>query len=201
MTLSQKKRAQIINAAISEFKASGYAATSMDRVAQTAQVSKRTVYNHFPSKQALFIGIVSMMLDLISAATKMEYSSERSLAEQLSQLANKELQLFADPEFIDLARLVIAEAIHMPEQMIETMQHMATLENSINYWFECAINDGRIHSDNPGLASSQFLSMLKGRCFWPQIINRMPMPSAAEQTELVESCIAMFLSHYQPKPE
>ncbi|WP_220719602.1 TetR/AcrR family transcriptional regulator [Agarivorans litoreus] len=200
MTLSQKKRAQIINAAIAEFKASGYAATSMDRVAQTAQVSKRTVYNHFPSKQALFIGIVSMMLDVISAATKMDYSSKLSLAEQLQQLAQKELRLFADPEFIDLARLVIAEAIHMPEQMVATMQHMATLENSINYWFECAIKDGRIQSENPSLVSSQFLSMLKGRCFWPQIINRMPMPSADEQAELVQSSIAMFLSYYQPKP-
>ncbi|MDO6685604.1 MULTISPECIES: TetR/AcrR family transcriptional regulator [unclassified Agarivorans] len=199
MTLSQKKRTQIIDAAISEFKAAGYAATSMDRVAQVAQVSKRTVYNHFPSKQALFVGIVSLMLELISAATKMEFASQRSLSEQLRELANKELALFADQEFIALARLVIAEAIHMPEQMVATMQQMSTLENSINNWFESAAKEGLLNTDNSSLACTQFMSLIKGQCFWPQIISRSPMPSPEQTEEIVDSAITMFLSHYQAK--
>ena len=48
--LTERKRAAIVEAAIDEFRASGYEATSMDRIAARAEVSKRTVYNHFPSK-------------------------------------------------------------------------------------------------------------------------------------------------------
>jgi TetR/AcrR family transcriptional regulator of autoinduction and epiphytic fitness len=55
LTLSQRKHLAIIEAAIVEFKDNGYNASSMDAVAAHAQASKRTVYNHFPSKEALFV--------------------------------------------------------------------------------------------------------------------------------------------------
>lgn len=57
--LTDRKRDAIVRAAVEEFRASGYEATSMDRIAEAAGVSKRTVYNHFPSKEALF----SMILE------------------------------------------------------------------------------------------------------------------------------------------
>jgi TetR/AcrR family transcriptional regulator of autoinduction and epiphytic fitness len=57
--LTDRKREAIVRAAVEEFRASGYEATSMDRIAEVAGVSKRTVYNHFPSKEALF----SMILE------------------------------------------------------------------------------------------------------------------------------------------
>ena len=47
-----------MQAAIDEFRGNGFEATSMDRIAATAGVSKRTVYNHFPSKEALFAEIL-----------------------------------------------------------------------------------------------------------------------------------------------
>ncbi|MFP4904840.1 TetR/AcrR family transcriptional regulator, partial [Paraburkholderia sp. BR14261] len=43
--LTDRKRAAIVAAAIDEFLASGFDATSMDRIAARANVSKRTVYN------------------------------------------------------------------------------------------------------------------------------------------------------------
>ncbi|WP_390888393.1 TetR/AcrR family transcriptional regulator, partial [Leclercia adecarboxylata] len=48
--LTDRKRAAILEAAVAEFRAFGFAGTSMDRIAATAEVSKRTVYNHFASK-------------------------------------------------------------------------------------------------------------------------------------------------------
>ena len=51
--LTDRKRAAILEAAVAEFRESGYEATSMDRIAASAGVSKRTVYNHFPTRDAL----------------------------------------------------------------------------------------------------------------------------------------------------
>ncbi|KTF29426.1 TetR family transcriptional regulator, partial [Xanthomonas vesicatoria] len=48
--LTDRKRHAILEAASAQFRQHGFEATSMDRVAATAGVSKRTVYNHFPSK-------------------------------------------------------------------------------------------------------------------------------------------------------
>ncbi len=49
-----KKTAAIINAARMTFLARGFDAASMDQIALTAGVSKRTVYNRFRSKEELF---------------------------------------------------------------------------------------------------------------------------------------------------
>ena len=56
--LTDRKRAAILDAAEAEFRQAGYEATSMDRIAASAGVSKRTVYNHFPSKEVLFAQIL-----------------------------------------------------------------------------------------------------------------------------------------------
>ena len=61
--LTDRKRAAIITAAIAEFRARGFEATSMDRIASAASVSKRTVYNHFPSKDDLFEQILQELWD------------------------------------------------------------------------------------------------------------------------------------------
>ena len=52
--LTDRKRAEILKAAVKLFRSRGFDTTSMDAVAKEAKVSKRTVYNHFPSKEALF---------------------------------------------------------------------------------------------------------------------------------------------------
>ncbi|MEM7595548.1 MAG: TetR/AcrR family transcriptional regulator, partial [Cyanobacteria bacterium P01_A01_bin.83] len=53
-TKSEIKTEAILTGAMKEFLANGYAATSMDKVAKTAQVSKATVYSHFGDKESLF---------------------------------------------------------------------------------------------------------------------------------------------------
>jgi TetR/AcrR family transcriptional regulator of autoinduction and epiphytic fitness len=65
--LTDRKREAIIQAAIAEFRANGFDITSMDKIAATAGVSKRTVYNHFPSKEELFAEILNQLWARITA--------------------------------------------------------------------------------------------------------------------------------------
>ena len=67
LTLSQRKRVDILEAARNEFLETGFRDTSMDRVAERAQVSKRTVYNHFPSKEVLFGAVIDRFIGEIQA--------------------------------------------------------------------------------------------------------------------------------------
>ena len=53
--LTDRKHAAILEAAVAEFRSAGFDATSMDRIAASAGVSKRTVYNHFPTKESLVL--------------------------------------------------------------------------------------------------------------------------------------------------
>ena len=53
----------ILDAATEIFLRNGFLGTSMDEVALQSAVSKQTVYQHFASKEALFVEIVTTMTD------------------------------------------------------------------------------------------------------------------------------------------
>jgi AcrR family transcriptional regulator len=54
---SPKKR-QIVEAAFKLFKARGFYATGVDLIMQTANVSKRTLYKYFPTKNDLIVAVL-----------------------------------------------------------------------------------------------------------------------------------------------
>ena len=56
--LTDRKRSAILVAAADQFRVHGYETASMDAIAALAQVSKRTVYNHFSSKEDLIAATV-----------------------------------------------------------------------------------------------------------------------------------------------
>jgi AcrR family transcriptional regulator len=57
------KRERILAAALKLFAHEPYQAVTMDRVAEAAGVAKGTLYLYFPSKDALYLGILSDGLD------------------------------------------------------------------------------------------------------------------------------------------
>src|SRR5512134_2394069 len=54
-----RTRAAVVEAARTLFLRTGYAGTNMEEIAALAGHTKRTVYNNYPDKDALFIQIVA----------------------------------------------------------------------------------------------------------------------------------------------
>lgn len=65
-----ERRAKILAAAVHAFAAGGYDETSMDRIAAGAKVTKPVLYDHFPSKQALFLAALESIRDGLIAHGK-----------------------------------------------------------------------------------------------------------------------------------
>ena len=61
-------RQRLLEAAASEFAREGYTGANINRISQAAGFAKGTVYNHFPSKQALMLALIDE-----TAATHIEY--------------------------------------------------------------------------------------------------------------------------------
>ncbi len=78
----------------------------MDNIAATAGVSKRTVYNHFPSKEELFAEILNELWIRVTAEQD-ALSRRFASRDQLHQLLAAKLQMLADDNFLDLARVAI----------------------------------------------------------------------------------------------
>ncbi|KOF53739.1 MULTISPECIES: TetR/AcrR family transcriptional regulator [unclassified Achromobacter] len=105
---------QILDAALLEFSASGYAGARMDAIAQRAGLSKGGVYAHFSSKEEMFEALlvrhlhpapldVDALLD--GAATRQELA-ERIVSHLYASLAR--------PDIACMLRLLLAESGRVP---------------------------------------------------------------------------------------
>lgn len=117
---SAAKTAAILDGARQEFLANGYAATSMDRVAAAAGVSKATVYSHFNDKSSLFASLIQQLAEDKFRATTFDPRDERTMTgnprDVLTQLAKEVLDdATCDPQFCEFMRLIIGESGRFPE--------------------------------------------------------------------------------------
>ncbi|MDR6958834.1 TetR/AcrR family transcriptional regulator of autoinduction and epiphytic fitness [Pseudomonas brassicacearum] len=195
--LTERKREAILQAAIAEFRSSGFEITSMDKIAATAGVSKRTVYNHFPSKETLFAEILNRLWHSITAEQDVSYSCEKPLREQLRALLQAKLRMLADENFLDLARIAIAATIHSPERAQDMVGRMGEREEGLTAWIRLAQADGQLKPVEPAFAAQQMHGLLKTFAFWPQISMGQPSLTEDEQIHVIESALDMFLSRYQ----
>ncbi|SMQ30720.1 transcriptional regulator, TetR family [Pseudomonas helmanticensis] len=195
--LTDRKREAIIQAAIAEFRDNGFEITSMDRIAATAGVSKRTVYNHFPSKEELFAEILNQLWTRISAEQAVTYNPEQPLREQLRQMLQAKVQMMADENFLTLARVAIAATIHSPERAQNMVERMGEREEGLTVWIRAAQADGRLKPVDPQFAAHQVQGLLKTFGFWPQMSMGRAALDVEMQNTVAESALEMFLAHYQ----
>jgi len=115
---SQHKRTTILEAATDLFLQNGYLGTSMDEVAQRADVSKQTVYAQFASKEALFFAMVGAMTSVAASEVHSALGLARDgkdVAGYLRAYAERQLLVVLTPRLMQLRRLVIGEVARFPQ--------------------------------------------------------------------------------------
>lgn len=63
-----ERRAQLLAIATEQFSANGFQGTSMDEIARTAGATKPVVYQHFASKEALYIAVLEARAEVVHAS-------------------------------------------------------------------------------------------------------------------------------------
>lgn len=194
---TDRKRIAILQAAIAEFRSKGFDATSMDKIAATAEVSKRTVYNHFPSKEELFGAILMHLWESASAQSEIVYQRELPLKTQLQDFLDRKMQLICDPDFLDLVRVAVAATIHTPERARDMVDKLNKREEGITAWVKAAQADKRLKAGDAVFMCDMLQGQLKALAFWPQIAMGQASLSAAQQKKLIQVTAEMFLQYYE----
>ncbi|MET3117190.1 TetR/AcrR family transcriptional regulator of autoinduction and epiphytic fitness [Undibacterium sp. GrIS 1.8] len=193
--LTDRKREAILQAAIIEFRTHGFEATSMDKIAASAEVSKRTVYNHFPSKDDLFAAILLQLWQNSASQREVVYRTNIPLRDQLIDLMQEKMQMLNDEHFIALARVAIAATIHAPDRAQEMVAKLGEKEEGVTGWIRAAQADGKLKPADPAFAAHLLQGQLKTFAFWPQItMGQAPLDKAA-QVQIVEAAVDMFLAY------
>ncbi len=106
-------------------------ATSMDQIATTANVSKRTVYDHFKTKKALFESMLNAHWQTVSISHQQLFLEQQPIAAQLTQFAKVFLKFLYQPDTIALFRLLIAEINQFPDLVSNLL--LARKRHSLDY--------------------------------------------------------------------
>ncbi|HEY6702676.1 MAG TPA: TetR/AcrR family transcriptional regulator [Xanthobacteraceae bacterium] len=115
MARREKRRAAILDAALEEFAARGFAATRLDDVARRARIAKGTIYLYFRDKESLFQELVRTMLSPLVGTIEAAPLSEvpiRAVAEMIVDVFVREIY---GTRRKDVIRLIISEGPRFPK--------------------------------------------------------------------------------------
>ncbi len=191
---TSKKRESILDAAEAAFVNDGYDNASMDRIAEIADASKRTVYNHFPSKEALFKAVLDRLVEETHSLTQVQYDSSRPLPDQLRDFSRAKTEIANNPKWMAIIRVTTAVFISHPDLAKDAMANSEDKNESLVKWLKAATADGRLEVPDPELTAVAFWGMVSGAFFWPAVF--MGPMKTSEARALENELIEMFLSHY-----
>jgi TetR/AcrR family transcriptional regulator of autoinduction and epiphytic fitness len=194
---SLNKRNAMLDAGIAELAEQGLAGASMESIATRAEVSKRTLYKHFPSKDAVFEAVLALMIERVDPLGKLHYDKQRDFAEQLRELAEKEMQLICDPDFVRLSRVLMVECMRSEAQSQKLMAQFGEKENGLFRWFSEAGDAGKLGKLDPRASADLFIAMLKSSTYWYSVIAWQPTPDQPTQAHIIDEACLTLLSRLQ----
>lgn len=109
-----ERRAAIVDAAMEEFIARGYAATRLDDIAKRAGVAKGTIYLHFKDKESMFEELVRTVIVPVVARLAALPPPTGSVRDLIEAFAGNFLKEVIGTRRGDLVRLIVAEGPRFP---------------------------------------------------------------------------------------
>lgn len=107
---------RIIRAAMAAFMERGYAGASTLEIATRAKVSKRELYTHFGTKEAMVVACIGRGVEVMRMPLALPPARDRAgLVALLTAFGANFLRVFLSKQVIALYRLAVAEAERSPE--------------------------------------------------------------------------------------
>ncbi|AIQ11078.1 TetR/AcrR family transcriptional regulator [Paenibacillus durus] len=111
-----RRRKQIMEAALDVFGTKGYTRTNMEDIAREIGMSKGSIYQYFESKDKLFISMIKESAQMQTIFNRTENGTEQATIEDvLTGIGMTFLSIFKDPQKIKLVRVIIGESPNFPE--------------------------------------------------------------------------------------
>jgi len=199
---SRRKYQAIMDAAGALFTERGFAATGMDAVSLQSGVSKRTVYSHFESKEALFAAVVELLCARVLQAEPSELNGcDGTPAEVLTLLGTSFLLSIYGPEQMALYQTVVADSRQFPE--IGRMMFEGPVLRSQSIVSACLrqlTDRGLLRLSSPDLAAAHFIGMLKTDVHMRLMFSQPPAITRPEIARIAACTVELFLHGALPRP-
>lgn len=155
---AENLRAHILDTATAVFLEHGYGLSTIDGIARKAHVSKRTLYDRFEDKAALFRAVVARIVERLHPPTDEPLLPEGSLRNSLLHVARLMLRGAMSRNGLALYKLIASESNRFPE--------LAGIGADVGGKQEAAglivelLNRESIAQKDPAFAAQQFVQMV-----------------------------------------
>lgn len=191
-----ERRKAIIAIAREVFMTEGYAETSMSTIAARVGGSKGTLYNYFPSKEALFAEMVrsECQLEAQMADTLLEDGAD--VARALTTIGRRMVRFIFSDQVQAIHRIVLAEASRMPEIGRAFYENgprigIERVAGHLERW----MREGKLKAANPVRAAEQFGELCKSGLY-QKMMWGVETPTDARIDANVDEAVAIFLAYY-----
>ena len=194
----EAKRQRILDAGLEVFSQAGYAGTTMDAIALAADVSKPTLYMYFGSKEQLFEAI------MLSGRDEMLEPFDLSSADMVADLltfAWNYVGVVMKPQFLSLARLIIAEAQRFPAigRAYQQAGPDRVLKGMMTY-LEQQKKNRKLTFDDAELAAQDLWALILSAPRNQALHMPDKIPKRAAIARYVNNGLAVFLKAYSSEP-
>lgn len=191
----------IIEIAQQTFVENGYAGTSMSAIAARVGGSKGTLYNHFKSKEELFVAVVERKCQQIqSLLNEAEIEGGGELRAALTKFGERFLALVLNGESVATYRLVTGECVRFPE-LGRAFYSSGVQENQrkLAEFFEHAKQLAQLRNDtDASVAAEQFIDLCLSGIHRRRLWNVTQRASTEEIRRNVANAVSTFMRAYGP---
>lgn len=191
-------RQAIMEATVAFLLRKPFEQVSMAAIAEAAGVSRRTIFNQFDSKMALFEEALKQVWGRIPMAAITEggaaLDDPRATLRQVGQAISA---FWLAPDATDIARMVIRESGRHPQlaaQYIELGKRPVTA--ALVAYLGRAAAAGLLPISDPDLAAKQFIGMINEPLVFLSILGLKENHSPAHAAYVVDEAVTTFFLRY-----
>jgi len=196
---SADKRQQILDAATRVFLQRGYGETSMDRVAQESGAARRTLYNQFKSKEALFEAMIERIWSSFPVfdITRDEAALSDPRA-GLLRLGQAVADFWLPADAVAFLRMVIAEGPRFPALTKTFLDRgKGPAMAAVADYLAALAQRQLVDIADPKMAARQFLGLIDEPLLWVRVVGIDETYTPAQRRVIVETAVDMFLGFYR----
>jgi len=203
-----RTRTAVVEAATRLFLRHGYAGTTMEAIAAEAGVAKRTVYNNYLEKDALFaeiVAVVSATAEHFAQALRVEMVeggiTAANLSDAMRDLGRRLALGVLRPEVIALRRLLVGEARTFPEFARGYYDRApGQVIDALAAGFRHLTGLGALRATDARRAAEQFAYLVVGAPLDRAVLVGAP-PSEEDVVACANEGVETFLARYGARSE
>jgi AcrR family transcriptional regulator len=196
MKKSDTKRQAILETAYGLFCAQGFAKTSMTEITHRVGGSKATIYNHFASKEELFVECMMAAADNYMSGTLKHLDVSGNPESALSEFGASVLEFICSAEQLEVRRLMIAEAARSGTGKL-FFKKLRSLRARVAGFLSDCMSIGVLRPDDPYLAADHLGALLEAELVEPLLLKvREDAPDKGEISRAATRAVNAFLRAY-----